>query len=53
MARLDKEEREVLESFEAGEWKSIPEKSAEIERYRGYARSTLRKDRRVKRTLLR
>ena len=44
---LDDEERAIEESFERGEWKSVPNVEAEIERYRGYARNTLRKDRRV------
>ena len=45
--KLDQEERALLESFEAGEWRSVPDKDAEIERYRTYAQATFRKDRRV------
>lgn len=37
MPKLDDEERDLLRSFEAGEWKSVPEKEEEIRRYRGYA----------------
>ncbi len=47
MAKLDQEERELLESFEAGEWKSVPNVGEEIERYRQYARDTFKKDSRV------
>lgn len=47
MAKLDQEEKELLSSFEAGEWKSVANRPEEIERYRGYARSTFRKDRRI------
>lgn len=45
MAKLDREERELLKSVEAGEWRSVPEKKKELERYREYARAALRKDR--------
>jgi predicted DNA binding CopG/RHH family protein len=47
MARLDQEEKELLDSFERGEWRSIPGQGAELERYRKYARATFKKDRRV------
>ncbi len=43
----DKEERDIVESFERGEWKSVPNVKHEIEKHRQYARNTLRKDRRV------
>lgn len=46
MARLDQEERELLESFERDEW-SIPGREVETERYREYARATFKKDKRV------
>ncbi len=38
---LDKEERELEDSFERGEWRSVKNLDAEIERYRNYARSFL------------
>lgn len=44
---LDKEERDILESFERGEWKSVPnleERKADMKKY---ARATMRKDKRV------
>ena len=47
MPKSAKEEKELLESFEKGEWKSVKRKDAESKRYREYARSTFLKDRRV------
>lgn len=44
---LDKEEQEILDSFERGEWKSVPNVKEEIERHRSYARKTLKKNKRV------
>ena len=44
---LDKEERELLDSYERGEWKSVKNLKEEIEKHRGYARQTLKKDKRV------
>lgn len=44
---LDKEEKDILDSFERGEWKSVPNVKAEIEKHRKYARKTLKKDKRV------
>lgn len=45
--KLDKEEQELLESFERGEWRPVGNQNREIERHRRYARNTLKKDRRV------
>lgn len=45
--KLDKEERDLLGSYERGEWKSVKNLEEEIERHRGYARQTLKKDKRV------
>lgn len=47
MVRLDKEEQELVESFEREEWRSVKAGEAEIERYREYARATFKKDMRV------
>lgn len=44
---LDEEERQVIESIERGEWKSVANLKAEIERHKGYARATLKTDKRV------
>ena len=42
-----KEERDILESVERGEWKTVPDIEKETRRYQEYARSTFRKDKRV------
>ena len=47
MSEMDREEREVLTTHERDEWRPVAERDAEIERYRGYARATFEKDRRV------
>lgn len=44
---LDAEEQAIEESFDRGEFKSIPNVEAEIKRYQEAARATLRKDKRV------
>ena len=44
---LDAEETELRESYERGEWKSVPNVEAEIKRYQEGARAFLRKDKRV------
>ncbi len=46
MAKLDKEERELLRSVDKGEWNSVADKS-EVERYQSYAAATFKKDRRI------
>lgn len=47
MGKLDLEERELLESFERGEWQPIPNQADELERYQRYAKETFKKDKRV------
>jgi len=47
MAKIEKSERELLESVESGEWRPVAKKRSELERYREYARATFKKDRRV------
>ncbi len=47
MARLDSEEQEILESLERDEWRPVENQEKELERYRGYARETFKKDARV------
>ena len=44
---LDEEERDLVESIERGEWKSVKNLKAEIQKHQEYARNTLRKDKRV------
>jgi len=45
--KLNKEEKEILNSFEREEWASIPDLKKEIKKHRQYALNTLRKDKRV------
>ena len=45
--KLTKEEQEILESVERGEWKSVPKVEEEAVRYQTAAKATLRKDKRV------
>ena len=45
--KLDKEEKDLLNSYERGEWKSVKNLKEEIEKHRVYARQTLKKDKRV------
>ena len=47
MSTLKKDERELLESVEAGEWRSISNRDAEVSRYQEYATATFKKDRRI------
>jgi len=47
MARLKREERELLASVERGEWHSAAPNKAALKRYVRAARHTLKKDRRV------
>ena len=45
--KLSKEEKELLDSVERGEWKTIPNFKEEAKRVQEYARDTFRKDKRV------
>jgi predicted DNA binding CopG/RHH family protein len=45
--RLDSEETKLLDSYDAGEWRSIEGWEPEAERYRQYARATFGKEKRV------
>ena len=47
MVKLDREEKELLESFDRDEWKPVANQEAEADRYRKYARATFKKDMRV------
>ena len=47
MPKLNEEEKQILESYEKEEWKSVKNAKAESQRYQEYARSTFQKDRRV------
>ncbi|OGV68312.1 MAG: hypothetical protein A2283_13445 [Lentisphaerae bacterium RIFOXYA12_FULL_48_11] len=45
--KLDKEEQDILDSFERGEWKPAANRRQEIARHVTYAKNTLAKNRRV------
>jgi len=47
MTKLEPKERELLDSVERGEWRSVRRLKSEQKRYQGYVAATLRKDRRV------
>ena len=47
MAKLDREEKAILDSVERGEWRSIGRRPRDLKRYQEYARATIRKDKRV------
>jgi predicted DNA binding CopG/RHH family protein len=44
---LNNEEKDILDSFERGEWTPVKNLAAERKRVREYARATTRKDKRV------
>lgn len=44
---LDEEEKEILESYERGEWIPVKNLKEEIKKHQEYARNTLKKDKRV------
>ncbi len=45
--KLDKEEQDLVDSFERGEWRSVPNFEQEKKKYQEIAAATFRKDRRV------
>lgn len=45
--KLDKEEKEILDSFEKGEWKSVPDVEKRKSEFQKYAAETLRKSKRL------
>ncbi len=47
MNNLNKDEKELLDSFEKDEWKSVPNISKRKAELKEYARATIRKDKRV------
>ncbi len=47
MPNLDKSEREILRSFEAGEWRPVRAKTKVTKQHADNARATFKKDRRV------
>ncbi len=44
---LSKEEKELLDSVERGEWRTIPNFREEAKQYQEYAKTTFRKDKRI------
>ena len=44
---LDQEEKDILDSFDNGEFKSVKNKNAEIAKLRQYAANTLQKNKRI------
>jgi predicted DNA binding CopG/RHH family protein len=42
MSKLSREEREILRSYERGEWKSLPHSPAEAKKVRKSATATVR-----------
>jgi predicted DNA binding CopG/RHH family protein len=44
---LDDYERDILESYERGEWVSVKNPKKEAKRLQEYARNTLQKDKRI------
>ena len=45
--KLSNEEKQLLDSLEAGEWESVPQLRSEIRKHGQYAKNTMRKDKRV------
>ena len=45
--KISKEEKEILDSVESGEWRTISDVEKESQRYQKYARATFRKDKRI------
>ena len=45
--KLEKEEKDLLEAFERGRMKSVPNVKKEISRYREYAKAHFQKNKRV------
>jgi predicted DNA binding CopG/RHH family protein len=45
--KYDPDEKELLDSYERGEWKSVKDFAGEAHRYKDYARATFRKDNRI------
>jgi predicted DNA binding CopG/RHH family protein len=45
--RLTKEEKEIVESFEKGEWIPVKDLSKRKKEWMQYARNTMRKDKRI------
>lgn len=44
---LDKEEKELLESFEKGDWEKVPNQDEKLKKFQQIARESLKKDQRI------
>jgi len=44
---LDNEGKDILDSYEKGEWRPVKNRKREIKRLQQYARNTLQKDKRI------
>jgi predicted DNA binding CopG/RHH family protein len=47
MDDLTRDERELLDSVESGEWRSVKHRDREVAKYRKVAEATFKKDRRI------
>jgi predicted DNA binding CopG/RHH family protein len=47
MSDLTKEERDLLESLESGDWRSVKDRDRQIAKYQKFAEATFKKDRRI------
>ena len=45
--QLNEEEKEILSTFERGEWEKVPDMDEEIKRHGEYAKATHRKNKRI------
>jgi predicted DNA binding CopG/RHH family protein len=45
--KLNKQEKEIVESVERGDWRSVRGVKKQTKRYQEYAKATVRKDKRV------
>jgi predicted DNA binding CopG/RHH family protein len=45
--KLSKQEKQIVESVERGDWRSVRGVKKQIKRYKEYAEATVRKDKRV------
>ena len=45
--KLNKQEKQITESVERGDWRSVRGVNKQIKRYKEYAKATVRKDKRV------
>lgn len=47
MTKLSKDEKELLDSYERGEWRSVKNLKSRMSHYRAVAKATLQKNKRV------